>query len=213
MADSQDPIEKSLEEKDLEAKAAEALKIAKELEDKVKASKPVEEEVPEIDPADILHSPEFRAKAKEATGMTDAQIDFVVKTAAAASASSNSSTAIEKVAAAHPGDFDRYRAAIEKELQRYPAEKRGNKEIIEKLYYVEKGKDAEKNNGRSNRPTIRGSSGPTGTGLNGSDGRGGNDLSDDEHKIAQKYGMTDKEYQDVKGEKQIHKLAPLYGRQ
>lgn len=212
MPDNQDPIEKSLEEKDLESKAAEALKIAKELEDKVRASKPVEEEVPDVDPADLLHSPEFRAKAKEATGMTDAQIDFVVKTAAAASANSNSSTAIEKVAAAHPADFGRYRTAIEKELQKYPAEKRGNKEIIEKLYYVEKGKDSEKNNGRNNsRSNIR-SNGPTNTGLNNDDNNHTSELSDDERRVARKYGMSDKEYQDVKGEKQIDKLAPLYGR-
>ncbi len=205
MSDIKDPIEEATN--GLEDKANEALKIAKELEEKINSNKK-EEVVPDIDETTLINSPDFKAKAKELTGMTDAQVDFVVKTAGAASAQGNQRAAVAEVRGRHP-DFSKFEEKINNELKQYPPEKRGNPEIIEKLYYVEKGRDAEKNNGRDsgNRPTIRGS-GPSGQGLNHDDSRGGNEaLSDEEKYVARKMGIPESEYNRSKGTKLIHELA------
>jgi hypothetical protein len=201
-------IKDPVEEEVIKDKAEEALRIAKELEEKMKPA-PVEEE-PEIDPATLINSPDFKAKAKEATGMTDAQVDFVIRTASVAAAAGNEKAALAEVKIRHP-DFQKFEASITAELKSYPADKRGNAAIIEKLYYVEKGKEAEKNPGRITVPSrqpIRGS-GPTGQGLdNGSHEKTGGveSLDDEERFVARKMGLTAAQYAKSKTTRLVNDL-------
>jgi hypothetical protein len=201
----QDPINKAVGEK-----ADEALRIAKEIEDKLNNPPPPKEEPePDVDPATLINSPDFKTKAKETTGMTDAQVDFVIKTANVASANANETAAIAEVRSRHP-DFAKHEAAIKAELKQYPLDKRGNQAIVEKLYYVEKGKDAEKNPGRSDnggRMSLRGS-GPTGQGLdNGGRGKSGSESLDDEERyVARKMGIKEIDYAKAKTTKLVNDL-------
>lgn len=206
-----DPVEegvnKDTEEKD---KAAEALRIAKELEEKLtkKDPEPEPEPEPDIDPGELINTPDFKAKAKEVTGMTDAQVDFTIKTAQAAAAAGNSKAALAEVKLRHP-DFVKYEKAIAAELKRYPPDKRGNTTIIEKLYYVERGKEAEKNMGKQptngNRQPIRGS-GPTGNGLDSGSRNSDGTLDDEERYVARKMGISEKDYAKSKATKLINDL-------
>lgn len=209
----QDPIEKAIEgEEGNVDKAAEALKIAKELEEKLKNQPdPAAEEQPDIDPAELINTADFKAKAKETTGMTDAQIEFTIRTAQAAASAGNAKAALAEVKIRHP-DFVKFEKAITAELKQYPPDKRGNAVIIEKLYYVEKGKEAEKmpnkgsNGNGSGRQPIRGNGSPTGQGLDNGNRGESNSLDDDERYVARKMGITEKDYAKSKTTKLINDL-------
>lgn len=203
-----DPVEEEVQKEEVD-KAAEALRIAKELEEKlVKKEEPASEI--DVDPAELLNSPDFKAKAKEATGMTDAQVEFTIKTAQAAASAGNAKAAMAEVKLRHP-DFNKHEKAIEAELKNYPSDKRGNATIIEKLYYVERGKEAEKNGGR--KPVagggmpIRGGGSPTGSGFENDGNRGGDGaLTDEERYVAKRMNISEKDYAKSKGTKLVNDL-------
>lgn len=213
MPETIDPVEEvagDVGKSPAEVAAAEALKIAKELQEKLGKSEESAPEPIDIDPATLINSPDFKAKAKEATGMTDQQIDFVIKTVGVATAGANETAAVAQVKANHPGDFSKFEKAIKEELKGYPPDKRGNAAIIEKLYYVEKGKEAEKggSKGGNQRPPVRTNSGPTGSGLErGSRGDNGSEALDDEERfVARKMGIKDVDYAKAKTTKLINDL-------
>jgi hypothetical protein len=205
-----DPVEEEVKKEGEEVdKAAEALRIAKELEEKLK--KPITEEPvdqTDIDPAELLNDPNFKAKAKETTGMTDAQVEFTIRTAQAAASAGNAKAALAEVKLRHP-DFAKHEKAIMLELKNYPSDKRGNATIIEKLYYVERGKEYEKNNGT--KPAVGGmpirGGNPTGQGLDNDGGRGGNgSLTEEERYVAKRMNISEKDYTKSKGTKLINDL-------
>lgn len=210
MADQDpDPVAEEIAKGEESNKAAEALRIARELEEKLKNASTNEAANDDVDPAELINSPDFKEKAKIATGMTDAQVEFVIKTANVASANANAESALLKVSAKHR-DFAQFEKAIAAELKLYPLDKRGNATIIEKLYYVEKGKHAEKNGSRENaggRPPIRGG-GVTGEGLErgNSGGTGADSLDNEERYVARKMGVSEKDYAKSKTTKLINDL-------
>jgi hypothetical protein len=190
-----DPVADAL--KTPEGQAAEALRIAKELEDKLNKA-------PDVTPP-VPNSKDYRDRVKAETGMTDAQIDFMENTARAASAGANEAAAMATVKSKHPGDFDKFEKDIREELASYDIARRTDPNLVEKVYHMVKGKAMDKNP-KNPAPPIRGGN-PADTGLDNGGGSGGPEALDDQERyVARKMGLSEKEYAQAKGTKLIHEL-------
>lgn len=191
--------QKVLDDKKIADTAAEALRIASELEEKLNRNNTEKPKPGELD----------REAIRTATGLNDKAIDFVVTASAAASAESNARSARATVKEAKK-DFVQYEKDIDKELELYPVEKRGNVEIVEKVYYFIKGKAQDKGgNGSGSRVEIRGGGNPVDQGLG--DGGGGGDggagsLSKEESYVARKMGLSPEDYSKSKSTTFVHEL-------
>lgn len=86
---------------------------------------------------------QVREKIKAETGFTDAQVDFHLRTTAAAAASGRKYEIFTDMEDKHK-DFKDFRKAINKELEAYPPEQHGDPVLIEKIYFMEKGKAGSK---------------------------------------------------------------------
>jgi hypothetical protein len=192
-----DPVADAL--KTPEAQAAEALRIAKELEDKLNRSP--ESNGSTLDP----NSPEFREKLKTETGMTDKQIDFVQSTAIAASANANASAALAELKSKHP-DFEKFEKSFMEELKNYPLVKQGDVKLLEKIYYMEKGKAGPVVTPRNPAAPLRGGGFDTGLGSNDNGGGGPETLTDQERYVARRMNVSEKDYARAKTTTLIHEL-------
>lgn len=89
------------------------------------------------------------AKIKSETGWTDAQVDFHLRSLGEVSGPIQKQVNMMKLSQKFP-DFKNYEADIEEELKQYPAASQGDPVLIEKVYYMAKGRkpaSAKKNSG------------------------------------------------------------------
>jgi hypothetical protein len=126
--------------------AAEALKILKEIQGN-------SEKKPAVAAPAAQSYSEVREKIKTETGWSDAQVDFHMRSINAAGASGRKAEAFLDLDERFK-DFKDFKKAINKELETYPAETHGDPVLLEKIYWMEKGKKSAAQPATPSRPNA-----------------------------------------------------------
>lgn len=111
--------------------AAEALRILQEMQQVTPKTTEVPKHVPSY--ADV------REKIKEETGWTDAQVDFHLRSVSAAAAPAKKAEVFTDLEEKF-SDFKDLKKSINKELESYPPESHADPVLLEKIYWMERGK-------------------------------------------------------------------------
>lgn len=183
-------------EKPSDAQLAEAIKITKEIKEKLDKG----------DTPALPTASEFVERIKQETGMTDPQIAFVTNVVQNGMAPVKETLAKNELRAEFE-DFKDHEKAIDAELAQYDAVKRGDKSLIRKIYFMTKGEAVTKNPPKKDvvvdstvtRERISGAGEPSATSLGGGSPGGGTKLSDEEKVTARKMGVSESDYQKWKG--------------
>lgn len=194
-----------------------------DLKEVLDITRQVRDKLSETEPAKGLSSADLREQIKEQTGMTDSQIDFTLNTANNAALNA-AGPAMAELAIANmyrdKPDFKEFEKDVRDELEKYPLAKRGDKELIEKIYFMSKGKrmsttsTSKSTNHRPENPRgavnkrIVSDGGISDRDLGGADnGRADSkELTQAEKTVARKMGLSEKEYARAKNETIIANL-------